>query len=317
MDNWIIHQDIDLFHPAKAKYDTPYILMLPGDHQAHTWEITCYNNGQPADMDGVSAHAYFLRKDGITVVCEGTAEGNVISVPLIADCYAVPGGLRGAVRVTRNGKTVTLSDLPFIVNPPIDGGEIIAEGTVIPSIDALLDQISRLEQATNAAMVSLACGGLTVIRVDGTELHLGRVGLTDENAYDVAVEMGFDGTEEDWEAYIALVDENASAINEALETAQEALEAAQGVQSRSATVTVAVTDWTGEEAPYTATIPCAIATANNHLIVGIGGDITSAEQAAISQASIVCYAQGAGTISLKAYGLLPAIPITVNVLEVN
>lgn len=83
------------------------------------------------------------------------------------------------------------------------------------------------------------------------------------------------------------------------------------------TLTVFSTSWTGDEAPYTATVACAIAKASNNLVVGAGGALTAEQQAAFAAAMIVCTAQAAGSITLTAFGEVPTIDLPVNVLEVG
>lgn len=318
MDNWTIKETIEFNSPETAtSQKAPYILMLPGDNQAHTWEITCTKNGVPADLTGCSVNGYFLRNDGQTVVVNGTITGSVAKVTLSSACYAVPGGMRGAIRLDKNGKVMTAREGAFIVRPVIDGGQIINSGEALPSLAELMAQIHALEAANNASMLSLGINGLIVIGVEDHTLILDRVPLPDDASYETAVSLGYEGTEEEWEAFTALIDENSAAITEAMEDAAEALSLAQAAQSHGVTITILSTDWTGESAPFTATVDCSIATATNRLLVGIGGSLTTQEQAAISSASIMCTAQGAGTLTFTAYASVPTIAIPVNVMEVK
>ena len=88
-------------------------------------------------------------------------------------------------------------------------------------------------------------------------------------------------------------------------------------QSKSVTITVASSVWTGDAAPYTATVTCSIATASNNLVVGAGGALTTDEQAAMTAAMIVCTAQASGSITLSAFGEKPEIAIPVNIIVVG
>ena len=54
--------------------------------------------------------------------------------------------------------------------------------------------------------------------------------------------------------------------------------------------------------------------ANNNIIVGIGGSLTSAQYEAVQGAAIVCTAQAANSITLTAFGTAPTVDIPVNVL---
>lgn len=87
-------------------------------------------------------------------------------------------------------------------------------------------------------------------------------------------------------------------------------------KSQGVVLTVAASTWTGD-GPYTAGVTCAIATASNHLDVGIGGALTEDQFAAIAAAMIVCTSQGEGNIILTAFGAKPEIDIPVNVREVG
>lgn len=88
-------------------------------------------------------------------------------------------------------------------------------------------------------------------------------------------------------------------------------------QSRGETVTVAASAWTGDEAPFTATVASTLATAVNNLIVGSGGGMTAEQQEAISAANIICTGQALGSITLTAYGEKPTVDLPVNILLVG
>ena len=88
-------------------------------------------------------------------------------------------------------------------------------------------------------------------------------------------------------------------------------------QSLSATLTVLASAWTGEEAPYTATVACSVATANNNIVVGSGNVLTDEELAAYAAAVVNCIAQADGAITLEAKGEKPTIDLPVNVLVVG
>lgn len=318
MTNWLISEEIDFVKPdANKSKKTPYLLMLPGDKQAHTWEVTCKSGGVDTDLTGFEAHGYFLRADGTVVTVNGTVSGNVVSVTFGPSCYAVPGGMRGAIRINKQNQIVTIIEGPFIVPSPIDSDTAINDGTPIPSLAELLAQLKTIEQLTDTALLAIGLNGLFTCYVDGETLVINSVPLTDDDSYTTAVEMGYTGTEEEWEAFLALVTENSAAITQAQESAEEALEAVEDSQSRGETVTVAVADWTGDAAPYTATVSCTIVTATNNILVGVGGDITTGQQAAITAAEIVCTGQGAGTITLKAFGSKPEIAVPINVIALE
>ena len=87
--------------------------------------------------------------------------------------------------------------------------------------------------------------------------------------------------------------------------------------SNGVTITIPASAWTGEEAPFTATVACSNATASNILHVSPAGHANSAEQrAAITAALITATGQGTGTITLIADGEKPMMDIYINVVEV-
>jgi len=108
------------------------------------------------------------------------------------------------------------------------------------------------------------------------------------------------------------------AMEDAVEAAQAAADAADArAETKSAIVTIASTDWTGTETPYTAVKSCTAATATNHIIAGLSGTATSAQHSAAAEARILCTAQAAGSLTFKAFGAKPDVDIPVSILGVN
>lgn len=83
-----------------------------------------------------------------------------------------------------------------------------------------------------------------------------------------------------------------------------------------ASVTLTAAGWTGAEAPYTQTVSCDKAKADNHLITG-PGSLTAAQHAAMVSGQIICTGQAAGEITFKAFGEKPDTDIPVNVLAIG
>ena len=81
-------------------------------------------------------------------------------------------------------------------------------------------------------------------------------------------------------------------------------------------LTLASGSWSSA-APPTQTVSATGVTASNIVIIGFGSGITSAQYSAASAAKLACTAQGAGTITMTAFGAKPTenIPISVVVLS--
>lgn len=88
-------------------------------------------------------------------------------------------------------------------------------------------------------------------------------------------------------------------------------------KSKKEMLIVPLSAWAGNEAPYTAIVDCAIATADNKLIVGVGGELTVEQHATYISAMVVCTGQAEGSITLSAFGNAPEIDLPVNVVEVD
>lgn len=148
--NWMIEQDVDLRCGAQTPQIWPNALMLIGDNLAHTWRVRVFDGGGAVALTGATVTGYFVRTDGNTVAVQGSVEGSTAIVTLAQACYAFEGDLKGVMRLTLGGKTVTLSVLTLMVRKVLTDA-IIAPGNVIPSLEDLLAQIEAMETATAAA----------------------------------------------------------------------------------------------------------------------------------------------------------------------
>lgn len=148
--NWVIEQDIDLRCGAQTPQIWPNALMLTGDNLAHTWRVRVFDGGEAVALTGATVTGYFVRTDGNTVAVQGSVEGSTAIVTLAQACYAFEGDLKGVMRLTLGGKTVTLSVLTLMVRKVLTDA-IIDPGNVIPSLEDLLAQIEAMETATAAA----------------------------------------------------------------------------------------------------------------------------------------------------------------------
>lgn len=148
--NWTIEQDIDLRCGAQTPQIWPNALMLTGDNLAHTWRVRVFDGGEAVALTGATVTGYFVRTDGNTVAVQGSVEGSTAIVTLAQACYAFEGDLKGVMRLTLGGKTITLSVLTLMVRKVLTNA-IIDPGNVIPSLEDLLAQIEAMETATAAA----------------------------------------------------------------------------------------------------------------------------------------------------------------------
>lgn len=140
---WVIEQTVDLQH-AIPHGAWPEPLAVTGDSQAHEWRVRILENGAPAALDGCSCKGYFVRGDGQTVLAEGSIAEAIAAVVLPQACYAVPGAVRGLLRISRDGVVMTAAVLSLhVIEGP--GDAIVDPGEVIPSLDDLLAQVAAME----------------------------------------------------------------------------------------------------------------------------------------------------------------------------
>lgn len=149
MNNWQINQRVDLAQGPANVAVWPKALMVVGDGSAHEWRVEVFDNGKPAELKG-TVNGYFIRVDGVTIPLEGSLHGNVASVVLDSTCYAYEGDLKGILRLTDGKSTVTLSALLFRVTHGTTD-EIVDPGTIIPSLDSLLEQLENIKEASENA----------------------------------------------------------------------------------------------------------------------------------------------------------------------
>ena len=101
--------------------------------------------------------------------------------------------------------------------------------------------------------------------------------------------------------------------SESLQTQITSLSQNKANNSVSLSLTAVAGSWSSATPP-TQTISATGVTESNNIIVGLGSGITAAQYEAACDAKIVCTAQGAGTITLTAYGDKPTENIPISVL---
>lgn len=110
-----------------------------GDKLANRFGIRALRNGVEESLGG-SCTGYFIRNAGDTVAIEGTVSGAVAYVDLPQACYAYEGQFTLAIKVTSGGATGTMRIVDGVVSNTTTGS-VIDPGTIVPSIDDLIDAI--------------------------------------------------------------------------------------------------------------------------------------------------------------------------------
>lgn len=315
MDNWVIRETIDFSKPPVGWLETaPFVLMVPGDENAHTWEITCKKDGQAADLSGAAVDIYFIRKDGAIAPAEGTITGNVCSAVIPKAAYAYRGGVRGIFRLNSANGTVTLSDRMFYVQPEMGDGNVVGDDDLLPDLNDLLAQLGQLKIMTGALMAALASGVHSVYVEDET-LYIERADYGTTDAYELAVKNGYTGTRAQWDEAIAVITGDAEIIASIRQTANEAKQIAQAaVTHENVSITLLSSGWTESEGLLVQTVACSIVTPGNDLIVGPGSAMTAEQYTAMVNAQLVCTGQASGQLTFTAYGVEPQENIPVNVI---
>lgn len=132
-------------------------LAYPGDSRAHTWQCSVFDGPDPVDLTGYKIVATYTNCNSQSVIAEGWSDGNTAYATLPREAYAVPGELVCILRATSGDDTITLDSVTIPIGTgPSD--EYIDPGDVVPSLDKILDQSSRMDelmkesiQATSAA----------------------------------------------------------------------------------------------------------------------------------------------------------------------
>lgn len=129
----------------------PETLLMRGDREANVIELTVMDGSSPVDLSGYTAVVMFQRPgDSDKIRCPGSISGNVISVPLLADCYAYSGQYYASLVLNVSGFTRTMLRLAGHVESNGDGLVVDPTGT-IPGYEDLARIYAELEESLEMA----------------------------------------------------------------------------------------------------------------------------------------------------------------------
>lgn len=142
--------EVDLQEPLVTR--TILGALQQGDAKANELQIEVESNGAEADLSAYEVTGYFLRADGERVMLEGTTSGNVISVALDENCYAETGSYGAFVRLVDVNTKARQTILRIAGYVESEGdGPIIDPANRIPSVDDVIAQLEKMEEATQNA----------------------------------------------------------------------------------------------------------------------------------------------------------------------
>lgn len=300
-------------------------ILAMGDDCANRFGADLVRNGLPVNVDGCLAIGYFIRPDGYTCMIEGVAEGSMAYVDLPEACYTSEGVFSLAIKLKSEEMNCTLRIIDGYLRRT-ETGIYVDPGTVVPDIADLLLQIERMEQGTaaaaeaandamNAAEVANDAANAANGAAEAAHEAASEANASKANEYNQQAKTHAENAAASASAAAASASASAGSANQAQQIAERLGDVYKG--SNGVTITVPASAWTGEEAPYTATVACSNATASNILSISPAGHVNSAEQrAAITAALITATGQGTGTITLTADGEKPETDISINVVEV-
>ena len=149
--NWQINDIVDLSEPVSTRDRMTHVLMVPGNNNAHTWNIEVFSNGEPADLNGGTVIGHFIRPDNVDVVCAGSAAGNVASVVFNQYCYAAPGVCKVRVNIAdAEENNITVAEAYMLVKDAMPD-QVIDGGEIIPNLDELIAMVGEIDDAIDNA----------------------------------------------------------------------------------------------------------------------------------------------------------------------
>lgn len=140
--NIIIERTIELNAPLLTE-------PLPGslfttESKAHQFLISCTQNGAPVTLSGTVSAKFIREANNTTILMSGSISGGKASLILPADCYNISGRFDLTIFVTSNNVTTCVYSATGSVKAAQDG-TLVDEGTVVPSIEQLQQDIENLQ----------------------------------------------------------------------------------------------------------------------------------------------------------------------------
>lgn len=129
----------DLKEPVKVRYLDGNV--FSADNAGNLIGVNVFSDGEPATLSG-SVSASVIRADGATVPVPGALSGNIATVVLPQACYAMPGPISIVIKITTGGAVTTICAVVANVYQS-STDEIVDPGTIIPSIQDLIDAINE------------------------------------------------------------------------------------------------------------------------------------------------------------------------------
>lgn len=140
--NIIIERTIELNAPLLTE-------PLPGslfttEAKAHQFLIACTQNGAPVTLSGTVSAKFIREANNTTILMSGSISGGKASLILPADCYNISGRFDLTIFVTSNNVTTCIYSATGSVKAAQDG-TLVDEGTVVPSIEQLQQDVTNLQ----------------------------------------------------------------------------------------------------------------------------------------------------------------------------
>lgn len=148
IETWF-NQEIN--EPVKVRYLDGNVFSQ--DNNGNKIGVNLFLNSEPENVSG-SISASVIRADGVTVSVSGYSSANQAWVVLPQSAYSVPGVLSIVIKSTENGDITTLcAVIANVYQSSTDS--VVDPGTIIPSIQTLIDEIESAVASIPADYSSL------------------------------------------------------------------------------------------------------------------------------------------------------------------